>query len=102
MILTTTPSVEGHPITDDHGTVVGEAIPGANVIRDLFAGITDILGRRSGGHEEELGEAQAIALDETEQRAAMGANAVVGEDLDCEMINNMLMVSDPGASATVS
>jgi uncharacterized protein YbjQ (UPF0145 family) len=102
MVVTTTPSVEGHPITDYHGIVVGEAILGANVIRDLFAGITDILGGRSGAYEEELGKARRTALDEMEQRAAAkGANAVVGVDLDYEVINNMLMVSASGTAVTI-
>ncbi len=102
MIVTTTPSVEGKNITSYHGVVVGEAILGANVIRDLFAGITDILGGRSGAYEEELGKARTIALDELEERAAAkGANAVVGVDLDYEVINNMLMVSASGTAVTI-
>lgn len=103
MIVTTTPSVEGKSITGYHGVVVGEAILGANVIRDLFAGITDILGGRSGAYEEELGKARNIALQELEDRAsAKGANAVVGVDLDYEVINNMLMVSASGTAVTIS
>lgn len=99
MIVTTTPSVEGRRITAYHGIVVGEAILGANIMRDLFAGITDILGGRSGAYEEELGKARATALGEMETRAgAMGANAVVGVDLDYEVINNMLMVSASGTA----
>ena len=102
MIVTTTPSIEGKSITDYHGVVVGEAILGANVVRDLFAGITDILGGRSGAYEEELAKARTIALDELEERAAAkGANAVVGVDLDYEVINNMLMVSASGTAVTV-
>jgi len=102
MIITTTPSVEGKSISAYHGIVVGEAILGANVIRDLFAGITDILGGRSGAYEEELGKARKVALDEMEERAqALGANAVVGVDLDYEVINNMLMVSASGTAVTV-
>lgn len=102
MIVTTTPSIEGMTIKDYHGVVVGEAILGANVIRDLFAGITDILGGRSGAYEEELGKARTIALNELEDRAAAkGANAVVGVDLDYEVINNMLMVSASGTAVTV-
>ena len=74
----------------------------ANIVRDLFAGITDILGGRSGAYEEELGKARQIALAELEQRAAdKGANAVVGVDLDYEVINNMLMVSASGTAVTV-
>ncbi|MEL7100005.1 MAG: heavy metal-binding domain-containing protein [Pseudomonadota bacterium] len=102
MIVTTTPSVEGKPITDYRGIVVGEAILGANVIRDVFAGITDILGGRSGAYEEELAKARTTALQEMEERAAaLGANAVVGVDLDYEVINNMLMVSASGTAVTL-
>ena len=102
MIVTTTPSVEGQKITGYHGVVVGEAILGANVFKDIFAGITDILGGRSGAYEEELGKARQIALDELEERArAKGANAVVGVDLDYEVINNMLMVSASGTAVTL-
>ncbi len=99
MIVTTTPSVEGRSIESYHGIVVGEAILGANVFRDLFAGITDIIGGRSGAYEQELGKARAVALEEMEERArAQGANAVVGVDLDYEVINNMLMVSASGTA----
>jgi uncharacterized protein YbjQ (UPF0145 family) len=95
----TTPSVEGQKIVEYHGIVVGEAILGANVFRDIFAGITDIIGGRSGAYEEELGKARTVALEEMEQRAHdMGANAVVGVDLDYEVINNMLMVSASGTA----
>ena len=99
MIVTTTPSVEGYQIAEYHGIVVGEAILGANVFRDLFAGITDIIGGRSGAYEQELGKARQVALDEMQDRAmALGANAVVGVDLDYEVINNMLMVSASGTA----
>ncbi|THH38560.1 heavy metal-binding domain-containing protein [Aliishimia ponticola] len=102
MITTTTPSVEGYKITDYKGIVVGEAILGANVFRDIFAGITDILGGRSGAYEQELGKARQIAINELEQRAAdLGANAVVGVDLDYEVINNMLMVSASGTAVVI-
>ena len=101
MIVTTTPSVEGRSIIAYHGVVVGEAILGANVFRDIFAGITDIIGGRSGAYEEELGRARELALSELEDRAAAkGANAVVGVDLDYEVINNMLMVSASGTAVT--
>ena len=103
MIVTTTPSIEGKSITAYHGVVVGEAILGANVFRDIFAQITDIVGGRSGAYEEELGKARDIALRELEERAvAKGANAVVGVDLDYEVINNMLMVSASGTAVTVA
>jgi uncharacterized protein YbjQ (UPF0145 family) len=102
MIVTTTQSVEGRRITAYHGIVVGEAILGANVFRDLFAGITDIIGGRSGAYEEELGRARTVALQEMEDRARqVGGNAVVGVDLDYEVINNMLMVSASGTAVTL-
>ena len=102
MMVTTTPSVEGRSITDYRGIVVGEAILGANVIRDLFASVTDILGGRSGAYEEELGKARETALAEMQERAqAVGANAVVGVDLDYEVINNMLMVSASGTAVVL-
>ena len=103
MIVTTTPSIEGKKITAYHGVVVGEAILGANVFRDIFAGITDIIGGRSGAYEESLGQARETALHELQQHAeALGANAVVGVDLDYEVINNMLMVSASGTAVVVA
>ena len=103
MIVTTTPSVEGRRITDYRGIVVGEAILGANVVRDVFAGITDILGGRSSAYEEELGKARTVALDELQARAvALGADAVVGVDLDYEVINSMMMVSASGTAVTLA
>ena len=103
MIVTTTPSIEGHNIIAYHGVIVGEAILGANVVRDLFAGITDIIGGRSSAYEASLQEARETALRELEQRAqAAGGNAVVGVDLDYEVVgNSMLMVSASGTSVTV-
>jgi uncharacterized protein YbjQ (UPF0145 family) len=102
MIVTTTPTIEGSTISAYHGVVVGEAILGANVFRDIFAGITDIIGGRSGAYEQELGKAREIALRELEERArSAGGNAVVGVDLDYEVINNMLMVSASGTAVTV-
>lgn len=102
MIVTTTDGVEGRRIAAYHGVVVGEAILGANVFRDIFAGITDIIGGRSAAYEKSLGEARATALSELEARAAaLGGNAVVGVDLDYEVINNMLMVSASGTAVTL-
>ena len=102
MIVTTTPSVEGQKITRYHGIVTGEAILGANIFRDLFAGIRDILGGRSAADEEALDEARRTALAEMEDRAReMGANAIVGVDLDYEVINNMLMVSASGTAVSL-
>ena len=102
MIVTTTPNVEGYQIAEYHGIVTGEAILGANVFRDIFAGITDIIGGRSGAYEKSLAEARETALSEMQDHArALGANAVVGVDLDYEVINNMLMVSASGTGVTL-
>ncbi|CUH76794.1 heavy metal-binding domain-containing protein [Tropicibacter naphthalenivorans] len=102
MIITTTPSVEGYQIAEYKGIVTGEAILGANVFRDLFAGITDIIGGRSGAYEASLGKARETALREMEERAAaLGATAVVAVDLDYETINNMLMVSATGTAVVL-
>ena len=102
MTTTTTPSVEGQPITQYLGIVTGEAIVGANVFKDLFAGIRDIVGGRSGTYERELEKARKIALQEMEAEAMQrGANAVVGVDLDYEVLgaqNGMLMVSASGTA----
>ena len=103
MILTTTNSVEGRRITDYRGVVVGEAIMGANVVRDFFAGITDIVGGRSGAYEQKLQDARDTAMHELEERArAKGANAVVGIDLDYEVVgDSMLMVSVSGTAVVL-
>ncbi len=102
MIVTTTPTVEGYQVAEYKGIVVGEAILGANVFRDLFAGITDIIGGRSGAYEQELGKARRVALQELEERASeVGATAVIGVDLDYEVINNMLMVSASGTAVVL-
>lgn len=102
MIVTTTNSIEGRRVTAYHGVVTGETIIGANIFRDLFAGIRDIVGGRSGAYESALAEARETALSEIQQRAqAIGGNAVIGVDLDYEVINNMLMVSASGTSVTV-
>ena len=102
IIVTTTPQIEGRPITRYLGLVSGEAILGANLVKDLFAGIRDIVGGRSAAYEEELRRAKAIALQEMEAAAlALGANAVVGVDLDYENIGasgGMLMVSASGTA----
>lgn len=103
MIITTTPTIEGRPATQYHGVVTGEAILGANIFRDLFAGIRDIVGGRAGAYEQELGKARRTALAEMEDEARrMGADAVVGVDLDYEVINNMLMVSASGTAVSLS
>jgi len=103
MIVTTTPSIEGKRIVSYHGVVVGEAIMGSNVVRDMFAAITDVIGGRSGAYEAKLGDARRIALEELEERAAAaGGNAVVGVDLDYEVVgDSMLMVSASGTSVRV-
>lgn len=105
MIVTTTQGIEGKRIVQYLGIVTGEAVLGANIFRDLFAGIRDIVGGRSGGYEKELQRARRIALEELQQLAAeLGANAVVGVDLDYEVLggnNGMLMVSASGTAVMV-
>lgn len=103
MILTTTNSVEGHRVTGYRGIIVGEAIMGANVVRDFFASVTDIVGGRSGVYETKLEDARKIALGELEERAGRaGANAVIGIDLDYEVVgDSMLMVSASGTAVTI-
>lgn len=103
MIMTTTPSIEGKKVTDYLGIVVGEAIMGANMFRDLFAGITDIIGGRSGEYEGEMAKARETALHDLEAHAAeLGAHAVIGVDLDYEVINNMMMVTASGTAVKVA
>ena len=86
MILSTTNTIEGRPVTRYHGIVVGEAIMGANIVRDMFARVTDIVGGRSGQYETKLRDARETAMAELQQEArAMGADAVVGIDIDYEM-----------------
>ncbi len=105
MIISTTPSIEGHTVDRYLGIVSGEAILGANIFKDLFAGIRDIVGGRSGAYEDELRKAQAIALEEIEARArGMGANAIIGVDLDYETVGqggSMLMVSASGTAVVL-
>ena len=103
MILTTTNTVEGRRITAYKGIVVGEAIMGANIVRDFFASVTDVIGGRSGAYEQKLHDARAEAMAEIEERAArLGAQAVVGIDLDYEVIgDSMLMVSVSGTAVTL-
>ena len=105
MILTTTPSIEGYPIKTYIGVVTGETIIGANIIKDFFAGIRDIVGGRSAAYEDVLREAKDTALAEMQQRAAqLGANAVIGVDIDYEVLgsdNGMLMVSASGTAVIV-
>jgi uncharacterized protein YbjQ (UPF0145 family) len=105
MIQTTTPNVEGRKITDYHGVVTGEAILGANIFKDLFASIRDIVGGRSAAYERELARAREIAFDEMAARARdLGGNAVIGIDIDYESVGgqgSMLMVSVSGTAVTV-
>ncbi len=105
MIVTTTQSIEGKKVVRYLGIVTGEAILGANIFRDLFAGIRDIVGGRSAAYEKELQRARRIALEELEERATeLGANAVVGVDPDYEVLgggNGMLMVSASGTAVVV-
>jgi len=105
MQVTTTPSIEGRKITKYCGIVAGEAILGANVFKDVFAGIRDLVGGRSATYERELQKARDIALQEMQNKAAeLGANAVVGVDLDYEVLgqgNGMLMVSASGTAVVM-
>jgi uncharacterized protein YbjQ (UPF0145 family) len=105
MILTTTPSVEGRSITKYCGIVNGETILGANLFKDLFAGIRDMVGGRSGTYEKELQRAREMAMEEMQQRAAeLGANAIIGIDLDYEVLgetNGMLMVAASGTAVVL-
>jgi len=106
MIVTTTPSIEGRQVREYLGIVSGEAILGANIFRDLFAGVRDIVGGRSGSYEKVLGEARETALQELQEAARLrGADAVVGVDLDYEVLgqgNGMLMVTASGTAVRLS
>lgn len=105
MLLTTTPSVEGHPIREYKGVVTGETIIGANVFKDFMASLTDFFGGRSGQYEKVLIEAKDTAMQEMAQRASLlGANAVVGIDVDYETIganSSMLMVATSGTAVVI-
>lgn len=104
MIVTTTPQVEGRAVQQYLGVVAGEAILGANIFRDFFAGIRDIVGGRSGSYERVLREARESAMREMEAEAAQrGGNAVVGVDIDYETIGeSMLMVSVSGTAVKLA
>ncbi len=106
MLLTTTPTVEGKKIETYYGIVSGEAIMGANLFKDIFANIRDIVGGRSAAYEHELRKAKEIALAELSENAEQfGANAVVGIDLDYETVgvhNGMLMVTAAGTAVKIS
>lgn len=106
MILTTTPTIEGKQIVNYHGVVFGEVITGINFVKDFFAGVRNFVGGRSGSYEDEMMKARETAMRELSQRAAdKGANAVVGIDLDYEVLgenNGMLMVIASGTAVTVA
>ena len=105
MILSTTPQIEGQTIREYKGIVTGETIIGANMFKDLFAGIRDIVGGRAGAYETVLREAKETSLNEMMQRAqSMGANAIVGIDIDYETIGangSMLMVATSGTAVVI-
>jgi uncharacterized protein YbjQ (UPF0145 family) len=104
MIVTTTSSIETHRITAYHGVVVGEAIMGANFVRDFFASITDVIGGRSGAYEAKLTDAREVAFREMEERATrLGGDAIVGVDIDYEVVgDSMLMVSVSGTAVSIA
>lgn len=105
MLLSTTPTIENCPIREYKGVVTGETIIGANAIKDFMAGIRDFFGGRSGSYEKVLAKAKDTAMQEMEERAAqLGANAVVGIDIDYETIgsnNSMLMVACSGTAVVL-
>jgi uncharacterized protein YbjQ (UPF0145 family) len=105
MIRTTTPSLEGRVITDYLGVVVGEAILGANIFKDIFGAVRDIVGGRAGAYEQEMGKARNIAFEELDTEARMlGADAIVGIDLDYEVVGSkggMMMVSISGTAVKI-
>ena len=107
MVITTTPTIQGYEIGEYFGIVTGEAILGANIFKDLFASIRDIVGGRSAAYEGELRRARQIALEEMVQEAeSLGADAIVGVDLDYETVGvgrggNMLMVTASGTAVKV-
>jgi uncharacterized protein YbjQ (UPF0145 family) len=106
MLMTTTALIEGRTISRYHGVVTGEAIIGANIFRDLFASVRNIVGGRSGAYENALAEARQAAMKDMEEKADdLGANAVIGIDIDYEVLgqdNGMLMVCVSGTAVTVS
>lgn len=106
MIITTTPSIEGKTIVEYKGIVFGEVIAGVDFVKDFVAGLSNFFGGRSGTYEEELLNARETALHELEERArTMGANAVVGVDIDYEVLgsdNGMLMVTASGTAVVVA
>ena len=105
MILSTTPQIEGRPVREYKGVVTGETIIGANFVKDIFAGIRDIVGGRAGSYEKVLIEAKDTSMQEMIQRAeALGANAIIGIDIDYETIGangSMLMVATSGTAVVI-
>ncbi len=104
MIITTTPSIEGRQIKEYKGIVFGEVVSGIDFVRDFAAGLTNFFGGRSGSYEEEITDARTNALREMEQRAVtMGANAIVGVDIDYEVLGqgNMIMVTASGTAVVI-
>ncbi|MCM3745907.1 YbjQ family protein [Paenibacillus pasadenensis] len=103
MLITTTPTIEGRPIREYAGIVNGEAIMGANVVRDFLASITDVVGGRSGAYEDKLKQDRDIAIEEMRRQASsLGANAIVGVDLDYEVVREgMLMVTCSGTAVMI-
>lgn len=105
MIITTTPQIEGHPVKEYKGVVTGETIIGANFVKDLFASIRDVIGGRSGSYEKVLREAKETSLQEMAKRAQeLGANAIVGVDIDYETVGangSMLMVATSGTAVVI-
>ena len=105
MILTTTPQIDGHAIREYKGVVTGETIIGANMFKDLFASIRDIVGGRAGAYEKVLAEAKDTSIKEMIERAqALGANAIVGIDVDYETVGgngSMLMVATSGTAVVI-
>ena len=103
MLVTTTNSLEGKTIETYHGIVSGEAIMGANIVRDIFATVTDIVGGRCAAYEDKLAEGRKIAIDEMTERArAIGANAIIGVDLDFETVREgMMMCIATGTAVTI-
>lgn len=105
MIITTTNTIEGNPIKEYKGLVTGEVIVGANIVKDIFAGFTDVFGGRSGMYEGELKKAREMAIQEIMQNTtALGGNAIVGVDLDYETLGTnggMLMVNISGTAVVI-
>lgn len=105
MLKTTTSSVDGKQVEAYLGVVVGEAILGANIFKDIFGAVRDIIGGRSGAYEKEMGKARAIAFEEMEQEAKnLGANGIIGIDIDYEVVGQqggMMMVSVSGTAVRI-